>query len=161
MKYVVSAMDVIRAVLAREVEKIADAVSAGSDIDLRDAMGRTALMHATIGQQTDAVALLLGLGADANLRDGNGWSALHFAAQESNSEIVSLLVKHSAVVDAIDNNGNTPLFRAVFSYRGQGKMIERLLSAGANVDCANFHGVSPKTLANTIASTDVRKYFSK
>jgi len=122
-------------------------------------MGRTALHYAA--QQGDHIALadLLRSGADAGATDRSGWTALHFAAQSNALDVVRTLIESGAQVDQTDEPGNTALFRAVFAYGKSGEVIQTLLQAGANPNLTNAHGVSPASLARSIANTDVSKYF--
>jgi ankyrin repeat protein len=66
-------------------------------------------------------------------------------------EVVRALISAGASVDARDSHGNTPLFRAVFSYRGDGAVMALLRDAGADLDAENASGVAPLSLARTIA----------
>lgn len=132
--------------------------NAGS-INACDIDGRTQLVNATIEGNVDLVRTLISKGADVNLVDSNGWSALHFAAQGFDHQIASLLLEHSAQVDAQDVEGNTPLSNAVFNSKGQGDLIELLLSHGADMNLKNKHGVSPLDLAKSIGNYDVAQFF--
>jgi ankyrin repeat protein len=139
---------------------LASYLKIGSDVEVSDRDGRTPLMHAVISRSLDCVLRLIAAGADVNRKDKRGWTALHFAAQDNAASIVNELVKVRAEADAPDEHGNTPLFRAVFSYRGTEEAITSLLAAGANPDKLNLYGVSPRSLAETIASYDTRKFFA-
>ena len=148
------------AVLARDIQGLGDAISAGADVNARDRDGRTALMHAVINQDPESIKLLLKqYKADPNVRDRSGWSALHFAAQSGAREIVRELVEAGAVVDSADEHGNTPLFRAVFAYRGTAEAVTSLLELGADPDHLNRHGMSPRKLAHNIGNYDTKKFF--
>ncbi|MBN9258886.1 MULTISPECIES: ankyrin repeat domain-containing protein [unclassified Mesorhizobium] len=125
----------------------------------RDTAGRTALINATIDRERVKAQRLLESGADPNAVDKAGWSALHFAAQNCDAELVQLLVRAGAALETQDGNGNSPLWRAVMSYRGGAEAITPLLNAGANPDAANLHGVSPRSLASTVANYDTAKFF--
>ncbi|MFJ7209884.1 hypothetical protein ACIQWR_40995 [Streptomyces sp. NPDC098789] len=57
--------------------------------------------------------------------------------------------------DAPDGQGNTPLWQAVFTYRGDGAVLSLLVEAGADPDRDNFHGVSPRRLAGWHIGSDV------
>jgi len=62
-----------------------------------------------------------------------------------------------AVIDGnADQHGNSPLWRAVFAYRGSSSAIIALKAAGADLDLPNTSGVSPRSLAATIANYDVK-----
>ena len=67
-----------------------------TDIDSRDAAGRTALMLATLHGQTDAVAALLVYGADPNAPDGNGTTPLQAARAGDHRAIVVALQRYGA-----------------------------------------------------------------
>jgi ankyrin repeat protein len=149
------------AVQVRSAEGIKFLVSHGPtvDLDLRDKGGRTALMQATIDKRIDIVKLLLDSGAHPDIQDKRQWSALHFAAQDQFADGIELLVSHGATLDVADSDGNTPLFRAVFNYRGNGDAVSALLRLGADRHRKNKHGVSPAGLAHKIGNYDVRKFF--
>ncbi|MCF1509616.1 ankyrin repeat domain-containing protein [Streptomyces glomeratus] len=84
-----------------------------------------------------------------------GWTQLHFAADEQDAAAVRSLLAAGAEVDARDEQGNTPLWQAVFTYRGDGAVLSLLVEAGADPDRANFHGVSPRRLADWRIGSDV------
>jgi ankyrin repeat protein len=125
-----------------------------------DGLGRTPLHYAAADGRLDEVARLLAAGADANAQDDNGWSPLHFAAQSASAAIVEALLGAGAELDPRDSFGNTPLFKAVFSSKGDGAVIKLLRDAGADPHAANSSGVSPLSLARTIANYDVAQFFS-
>ena len=74
--------------------------------------------------------------------------------------ITRILIAAGAPVDLRDSNGNTPLWRAVFSSRGDGAVIKLLRDAGADPYAENASGVTPRALARTIANFDVTQFFS-
>lgn len=59
-----------------------------------------------------------------------------------------------------DNNGNSILWRAVYEFKGDGEMILMLISKGADIYDENNYGISPFGLANTIANSNVRQFFT-
>jgi ankyrin repeat protein len=121
--------------------------------------GRVDLINAAIDRDIPTVERLLSEGAIPDLTDRQGWTALHFAAQNNDAETAKILLKHGAPLESRDLFGNTPLWRAVFSYRGAADCISVLLDAGANPDLANDHGVSPRSLAASISNYDTRTFF--
>ncbi|RAZ88301.1 ankyrin repeat domain-containing protein [Mesorhizobium hawassense] len=127
----------------------------------RDRAGRTALINAAIDRETMLAQRLLESGADPNAFDAAGWSALHFAAQNCDADLVQMLIGARAALEPRDRNGNSPLWRAVMSYRGGPEAITPLLNAGADPDAANVHGVSPRSLAMAIANYDTAKFFER
>jgi ankyrin repeat protein len=86
---------------------------------------------------------------------------LHFAAQEQRAEVTETLLRAGAEVDARDAYGNTPLWRAVFTSRGQVQVVGHLLAAGADPDLANTAGVSPRQLRSALQTTTLRSSFRR
>lgn len=95
-----------------------------------------------------------------SLPDREGRTPLHFAAQEQRADMVRLLLKAGAIVDAEDKHGNTPLWKAVFSSRGDGEVIGILRAGGADPNHANRDSTSPVGLARRIANYDVARFFA-
>jgi ankyrin repeat protein len=125
-----------------------------------DEYGRTPLHYAAADGRVHEVARLLAAGANANAQDDNGWSALHFAAQAMSSGAVEVLLAVGARTELRDSLGNTALSAAVFASRGDGSVITLLRRAGADPHAANSSGVTPLTLARTIANYNVLQFFS-
>jgi len=126
-----------------------------------DELGRAPLHYAAADSKTDEVVRLLATGADANAQDDNGWAPLHFAAQAVSPECTSALLHSGANPSLQDSFGNTALWRAVFASKGNGVVIGLLLEAGADPHVKNSHGVSPISLADTIANYDVAQFFAE
>ncbi|MES2841980.1 MAG: ankyrin repeat domain-containing protein [Pseudomonadota bacterium] len=125
-----------------------------------DKQGRTPLHYAAGDGNAAEVRRLLKAGADANHQDANGWSPLHFAAQASSAECTDALLGSGASPSLQDSHGNTALFRAVFASKGEGDVIMLLRRAGANPRTKNAHGVSPASLARTMANFNVAVHFA-
>ena len=116
---------------------------------------RAELLDAVIDADLSRMSDLLARGADPNVSDTAGWRPLHFAAQRQNAVQIRMLLKAGAEIDACDGYGNTPLFRAVFNYREDGETIRALVAGGADPDRSNKSGISPRSLAKTIANYNV------
>ncbi|WP_298330468.1 ankyrin repeat domain-containing protein [Asticcacaulis sp.] len=124
-----------------------------------DSLGRNALIDAVIVGDGEKVGARLRENTDVNHSDRSGWTALHFSAQNNDRVIAQMLIDAGACIDLRDLHGNTALFRAVFAYRNGDECISILLEAGADPDILNEHGVSPRSLAGTMANYDARKFF--
>ena len=120
---------------------------------------RTELHRAASEGDASAVKALLAAGSDPNSQDSQGWSPLHFAAQASSAVVVEALLTAGAHVDPRDSHENTPLFRAVFNSKGDGSVILLLRAAGADPLAENSSGMSPLSLARSIANYDVKQFF--
>ena len=123
-----------------------------------DRYGRTELMLAAIARDVERASTLIKSGVDLDSADKNGWTALHFAAQNQDVEIANWLLTAGAAIDPRDAYGNTPLSKAVFNFRDDGRLIELLLSYGADRHLENNHGVSAYSLSQTIANYDSKPF---
>jgi ankyrin repeat protein len=124
-----------------------------------DREGRSDLHYAARDGDVAAVRRLLAAGEEVNLPDKRGWTPLHFAAQAVSAAVTEVLLAHGAAVDPQDSFGNTPLSTATFSSRGDGSVIRVLRSAGADPMKKNKSGVSPLSLARTIANFNVAQFY--
>jgi ankyrin repeat protein len=125
-----------------------------------DEYGRTPLHYAASDAMDERVTALITHGHNPNAKDDNGWTPLHFAAQSNASRCVKILLDAGADSSLEDSNGNSPLLRAVFSSKGDGAVIRELRAAGADPTQKNLSGVSPISLAGTIANYPVAQFFS-
>ncbi|MES2951574.1 MAG: ankyrin repeat domain-containing protein [Pseudomonadota bacterium] len=154
--FAASAWDVADALLSKQAK-----------LDIRDALGRTALFEcvrracplldrlAVAGAQfntTDSsgnsllhevadntmAQLLIGRGAPVDIKDADGKTALHIASEKNNPALATLLLSKGATVNGRDNLGNTPLHFAQAN-----EVVSTLLDAGANPDLSNKAGVRP------------------
>lgn len=109
----------------------------GADIDLANALGETAIMHAAWKGRIEAVRWLLAHGARTNggpLR----WSALHYAVFAGHMDVATLLLEKGADINARSPNGSSVLMMAV--YEGREDMARWLLSRGADTAIKNENG---------------------
>ena len=94
-----------------------------------------------------------------NTTDRELYTPLHLAVAVDNFELTKLLLENGANLKAQDKWGNTPLHRAMSSYRGgDGKIIKYLIEQGANIDIENYYGVSPRKVADIIANYDLKQF---
>jgi ankyrin repeat protein len=149
--------DINQAVKACDKQKILAAIAAGFNVNARDYLGRTLLMHAAEAGQIDGVLLLIAEGAKLDLRDqmnidnDGGRTALHRAAANHHAEIVQVLLSAGAKVDVVDKSKWTPLEYAV--QIEDAKIAEILLNAHAN---PNGSEKVPTPLASATVLDDLR-----
>jgi ankyrin repeat protein len=134
--------DIIMAASDGDLVEVKAELNTGTDVNVVDSSGGTALHQAACNHHTPVVKALLAAGADVRIADAGGWTALHFAARELQLDIAKLLLNAGAALDAKDEYGNTPLRRAilqreVFSASGAPAMIQLLRDAGADKKLRN------------------------
>jgi len=108
--------------------------------------GMSALWEAVSSGRLDDAARLIELGADVNQLHENYGSLLMVAATDPKLAMARLLLAHGADVNAQWWEG-TALMRATGS--GNEKMVEHLLSAGADPALGDDRGETPLSLAAT------------
>ena len=113
----------------------------GSDVNARDAFGRTPLWWAANGGRTKDVQELIANGADVNAIDIDREGPLHCAARWGRKSIVECLIEHGAVVDAKAAYGLTPLHLAARGLRSE--VASTLLNHGANANARDMFGCTP------------------
>jgi ankyrin repeat protein len=115
-----------------------------------DEYGRTDLHHAALNGDAERVRQLFADSSNPNATDDNGYTPLHFAAQERHLAIVVALLEAGADPNIVDVHGNGPLWKAVINARGDHRIVELLIRAGAEAQYKNRHGRSPYDMASTI-----------
>jgi len=126
-------------------ELICYLVQVGSDVNARDADGRSALYTLSVEGQTEAAAWLLRAGADPMSTDTEGRTALHAAAWHGHRDLVSLLLDHRVDPDACDIEGRTALQSA--AWQGHTSVVTLLLERGAGVDRVCLQGATALCVA--------------
>ena len=97
------------AALQGNVEVIRQHVTAGSDLNEKDAWGSTPLIISATFGRTDVARALIESGADLHITNNDGATPLHAAAFLCRTEIVEALLDHGANKALRDNFGNIPL----------------------------------------------------
>jgi DNA-binding NtrC family response regulator/ankyrin repeat protein len=131
----------IEAAAGGDTKKALSLLQNGSDIDMRDEAGTTALMEAAKYGHLDLATVLLDHGADVNAQQRVGITALMLAAAHGHSAIVVLLADWGAQIDAVDKQGSTALMWA--SAWGQPDCVQALLENSAGVNWTRADGTTP------------------
>ena len=134
-------------------------LSKGADPDSKNQFGVTPLSYAVTNRSQEVVNLLLSKGANPNSQDNIGRTPLSLAASHGHETIVDLLVSKGVDPDSKDWQGRTPLSWAasrgrgidlpiinlpsLLTLRGQEKVIELLLSKGADPNTMDTGGRTP------------------
>jgi ankyrin repeat protein len=122
--------------------------------------GQSLLLHAVFENKMNILKFLIEQGRDLNKGDDDdGVTPLHAAALENNREAAAALLSSGARADIEDRYGNTPLLRAVYSYKGDLSVISLLLQHGADPLHKNKGGISPYEFAEKIEAVDIVRCF--
>ena len=102
-------------------------------------------------KRLEMVKYFLEKGAKTDIKDEDGWTALHWASWTGMPTIVAELVKAGSDVNALDNHKQSSLMIA--SQRGNDKVVEILINAGADRTLKNDNGLD--------ATDFVKKYYQQ
>jgi ankyrin repeat protein len=126
-------------------------LSAGADVNTRDARGNTLLMEAAGFGSAASVRLLLGSGADVNAKNQFDATALFLGA--ANQEKARMLLQKGAEVNAKTKTGRTPLMIAA-SCDGCSAIVKMLLDSGADAKAVDSHKIGALQLAADVDDLD-------
>lgn len=122
----------------------------GTNLDLRDETGHTALMAAASHGGRSVVEYLTAKGAKVNLKNNEGWTPLAYAVTVHDPDIVKLLLEKGADVNArfkhFQDGQRTILMQAVATTEGEDakdkgyQTIQALVAGGAQVDAQDDSG---------------------
>ena len=163
-------------------------LSKGADIDVEDKDCRTPLWLAAEMGKIDILLYLINHGADVKKKDGRKRTALHYASERGDLKVVKALLSKGAEIDVEDRYRCTPLMLAAdsghnnislylinhgadvnmnhlkqtalhyASERGDWKVVEALLSKGAEIDVEDRYRCTPLMLAAESGHNDIFLY---
>lgn len=119
-----------------------------ADVNAKDGAGATPLWMAVSKHDVEMVKLLLEKGADPNIPDGSGTAPLvNFTRQNLSlhAPVAELLMAHGAEVNVKRQDGATALHLAASA--GAAKMVQQLLSKGADPNAKGPRGIRPLHVA--------------
>ncbi len=141
----------------REHEDVIEVVrlllNAHPQLELRDAAGMTALMHAARNGDAERLGLLIQAGAALEAQDPDGSTPLMLAAQY-NASVVNCLLTAGADVNAQDKLGCAALMRVAYARYADPASAMALLAAGARLEDADTNGWTATMHAAWFASTN-------
>lgn len=98
-------------------------LDAGSDPDIQDELGQTALMKAGYTGNIEIVKRLLNAGANPNIQDENGSTVLFDVINRGHVKVLKLLLRKGVNPNIEDNNNRTALMMA--DHRGNDEFLEK------------------------------------
>ena len=127
---------------------IATVHSTNTDVNIKDALGRTPLHIAAEKGYAEIVLFFVENGADVNVTDTNGNTPLIFSIHKiGDLEITRRLLEKGATVNAQNRTGETALMYA--AWRGHSDIVELLLEHSADVSLKNRQGNTALSLAES------------
>lgn len=128
----VQALDLIEAVREQDSAAVRSLIAEGSDPNIAQADGATALHWAVHRENAELVALLLEAGADINATNRMGASPLFIAARSGHTELIEQLLVAGANPNLQLTMGETPLMSAARA--GSALGVSLLIEEGADVN---------------------------
>jgi ankyrin repeat protein len=105
--------------------KVKYLLNAGADVEVKDTVGRTALMWASMHGRKEVVQVLLAVGADVEVKDNDGLTALMYASRNGCKDVVQVLLAAGADVEVKDKWGRTALMWALrYGYKEIAQMLK-------------------------------------
>ncbi len=129
---VANALDLIEASREQDIAAVRSLLADGSDPNLTQADGATALHWAVHRENTEIVAALLDAGANVNATNRLGASPLFIAARSGHAELIEQLMDAGANPNLQLQMGETALMSAARTGTLQG--VRLLIEAGADVN---------------------------
>ena len=133
-----------------------DLINLGTDVNVVDESGATALYKSCEHEVEEACKILLKNGADVNICTTlQSRSPLFISCYNGNTTIVRLLLNAGALTSADDHHGRSPLF--ISSKRGYLKSVNLLLSNSVDVNHTDRYGKTPLYIACEHGHVDIVK----
>jgi len=118
--------------------------------------GMTLLAAAAGEGHAHVVELLLQRGAEVGAQTSEGHTALLYAADNGHEQTAAVLIRHGAEINQQDSEGNTALTYACNSAQPWAlRMVDYLLSKGADVNHLNLNGEAALMLAAAVGEERV------
>ena len=133
-----------------------------AEVQLKDAVGKTALVYATRNKSAEIFQILLAHGSSFSQTDNNlslvdatRWYSTPDREQSGGQlDTIRFLLRAGADVNTKDNTGATPLLYAARTSRG-GEPLRLFVENGADVNASGFKGMTVLIQAARYQSTDI------
>jgi ankyrin repeat protein len=129
------------------VKALLDAGAAPAPMKVLGFLVISPLNYATIKGEPSLVELLISRGANANEVDSDGISPLGWATILNHADTVRALLGRGARVNHVDKLGMTPLLYAASIDYGDTEVMQKLITAGADLRAKNKDGLTALDLA--------------
>ena len=136
-------------------------LDAGADVNVRDAKGWTAIMHAAAAGNDVAMDRLMDMGADLDSISDSGLTAIMLAVRSKMRAIVHRMIEEGADPSEPDANGETILMSAILN--GDIKMFKYLLTRGeaTQMNKQDSSGVTVSMLAAARSDLEALKMIAE
>jgi ankyrin repeat protein len=146
------ATELVSCAANNNLEKLKRLIAAGTNINVTDAAGRTALWHAVEGNYIECTTTLLDCKADVDKADMDGITPLHNALFQGSVECVQLLLHYGANVNLVTRHKASALHFAIgigIWKRNAVVFVRLLFASGAlrNIDACDCKGETAITRA--------------
>lgn len=121
-------------------------IEAGADVNAKDDIQDSAYLYAGARGLNEILLLTLDHGADLRSTNRFGGTALIPACERGHVETVRILIAAGVEVDHVNRLGWTGLLEAIILSDGgpaHQQIVRQLIDAGADVNLADFEGVTP------------------
>ena len=151
----------MEAVLKNDQEAVAKLIQAGTDVNATDEDHTSALRITVVMGRTEIVQFLLDHGAKPDVPDEEGTTFLMDACAMGRSRIATALVAAGANPNTRSDDGSTALLNAVThivlppNWQSRREMIQFLLDNKAQVNIADWQGVTPLIAAARTADAEL------
>lgn len=142
----------IRAALRGEASGVETILNKGADINVRDSLGRTALMWAVWRDDSEIVRVLVQRGADVNAKDSNGSTALMLASARDHQLRKKWYQSVWTVLRGLIYGGLGPSYPRGYE---DPQIVKLLLEKGADVKARDRNGWTPLMRARDRGASEI------
>ncbi len=130
------------------MKALEDAIARGADINQKDGLGCTPLMHAADKGYMDIVKYLHENNSDLNVQNDSGWTSLMYAAENGCDDIVEYLCTQRNVDLNVQSEVTKETAVILAARYNEPSCLKILVKAGAVVSLKTSAGVTALDLAN-------------